>query len=369
MKYLDEYRDPQAARKLLDEIRRRTTRQWTLMEVCGGQTHGLLRYGIESELDGVIELIHGPGCPVCVTPLEAIDFAQQLALRGDVLLTSFGDMLRVPGSQQSLLETQAAGGRIRIVYSPLDAVELARRHPDTEVVFFAVGFETTAPATALAVKHAFRDGIDNFSLLVSHVRVLPAMELLAQSPQNRVQAFLAAGHVCTITGYESYYDFADRFQLPVVVTGFEPLDLLEGILAAVTQLESGRSCVENCYSRSVRSEGNLIAQDIVREMYEVCDRPWRGFGTVPQGGLQLRDEWSQFDAAKRFNMNLSLPVIDDARCRSADVLAGRIKPTACEEFDRDCTPDRPLGAPMVSSEGACAAYYRYRNPQQVTSGG
>ena len=363
MKYLDEYRDPTAARKLLTEIRRQANRPWTLMEVCGGQTHGLLRHGIEAELEGTIELIHGPGCPVCVTPLEAIDFAQQLALRDDVILASFGDMLRVPGSRRSLLDAQTAGGRVRTVYSPLDAVALAKRQPREHVVFFAVGFETTAPATAMAVRQAAHDGVDNFSLLVAHVRVQPAMEALVRSPHNRVQAFLAAGHVCTVMGCESYEPFVDEHKLPVVVTGFEPLDLLEGILACVRQLEAGEARVENQYARSVRAAGNLAAQDIVREVYEVCDRPWRGFGVIPRGGLQLRDRWQHFDARVRFDDVHRLPVVESDQCRSADVLAGRIKPPECAAFGTTCSPESPLGAPMVSSEGACAAYYRYRTLQ------
>lgn len=363
MKYLDEYRDPAAARKLLGEIRRRATRPWTLMEVCGGQTHSLLRHGIEAELAGAVTLIHGPGCPVCVTSLEAIDFAQQLALRGDVILTSFGDMLRVPGSRQSLLDAKAAGGQVRIVYSPLDAVELARRHQHQQVVFFAVGFETTAPATALAVKQAARDGLDNFTLLVAHVRVQPAMEALVESPDNRVQGFLAAGHVCTVMGYASYESFVTRYKLPVVVTGFEPLDLLEGILACVRQLEAGQSRAENQYARSVRREGNAAAQELVSEIYEVCDCPWRGFGVIPRGGLRLRDQWRQFDARTRFNKLDALPVIESEQCHSADVLAGRIKPPECPAFGSVCNPESPLGAPMVSSEGACAAYFRYRSLQ------
>lgn len=365
MKYLDEYRDPIAARKLLSEIRRRATRQWTLMEVCGGQTHSLLRHGIVAELEGTIELIHGPGCPVCVTPLEAIDFAQQLARRDGVTLASFGDMLRVPGSRQSLLDAKAAGGRVRIVYSPLDAVELAKRHPDEEIVFFAVGFETTAPATALAIKQVARDDVSNFSLLVAHVCVQPAMEALVQSPDNRVQAFLAAGHVCTVMGFESYEPFVDRYHLPVVVTGFEPLDLLEGILACVRQLEANEPRVVNQYARSVRREGNLAAQDIVREVYEVCDRPWRGFGVIPRGGLQLRDRWRHFDASTRFADLYRLPIIESGQCRSADVLAGRIKPPECPAYGTTCIPESPVGAPMVSSEGACAAYFRYRGLQTV----
>jgi hydrogenase expression/formation protein HypD len=363
MKYVDEYRDPTAARKLLTEIRRRATRPWTLMEVCGGQTHSLLRHGIESELTGTIELIHGPGCPVCVTPLESIDLAQQLALRDGVILVSFGDMLRVPGSHRSLLDVKSAGGQVRIAYSPSGAVELAKRNSDKEIVFFAVGFETTAPATAMAVKQAAHDGVDNFTLLVAHVRVQPAMEALVESPDNRVQGFLAAGHVCTVMGCESYEPFVDRYKLPVVVTGFEPLDLLEGILACVRQLEAGEARVENRYTRSVRRSGNPAAQDIVQEVYKICDRPWRGFGVIPRGGLELRDRWRQFDAFARFADLPRLPIVESNQCHSAAVLAGRIKPPECPAFGRDCTPLSPLGAPMVSSEGACAAYFRYRSLQ------
>ncbi|HEV3003582.1 MAG TPA: hydrogenase formation protein HypD [Pirellulales bacterium] len=359
MKYVDEFRDPVAARALADEIRRRATRAWTVMEVCGGQTHSLLRHGIEDELAGAVELIHGPGCPVCVTPLEAIDLAQRIAVRPDCLLASFGDMLRVPGSRRSLLDVRAAGGNVRPVYSPLDAVELARREPQRQVVFFAVGFETTAPATALAVKQADRLDLDNFSLLVSHVRVQPAMEALVASPDNRVQGFLAAGHVTTVMGYESYEEFTRRFLLPVVVTGFEPIDLLCGILACVRQLEAREARVENGYARSVRSAGNPAARNIVAEVYEICDRPWRGMGVLAEGGLRLRPGWRRFDAEKRFGLS-DLPIVEPAECRAGDVLAGRIKPTACPAFGTRCTPERPLGAPMVSSEGTCAAYFHYR---------
>ena len=360
MKFLDEYRDPSAARKLLAEIRRCATRRWTLMEVCGGQTHSLLRHGIEAALEGVVELIHGPGCPVCVTPLEAIDLAQQLAQRDGVILASFGDMLRVPGSRGSLLDAQARGGRVQTVYSPLDAVQLARRNPHEQVVFFAVGFETTAPATALAVQQASRENLDNFSLLAAHVRVQPAMEAIAASPDNRVEGFLAAGHVCAITGYESYDLFAARFRLPVVVAGFEPLDLLEAILACVRQLEAGTARAENRYARVVRRPGNPAAQDIVRDVYEIADRPWRGLGVIPRGGLQLREKWRHYDARVRFAETHSLPVMESPDCQSSLVLAGRIKPIECPAFGTSCSPESPLGAPMVSSEGACAAYYRYR---------
>lgn len=359
MKYVDEYRDPQAARERIRAIRQLATRRWTLMEVCGGQTHSLMRYGIESQIEDAVELIHGPGCPVCVTPLEAIDAAQRLARRDDVLLTSFGDMLRVPGSRQSLLQVKAEGGSVQPVYSPLDAVRLAQQDSTRTVVFFAVGFETTAPATALAVKQAASLGLDNFTVLVAHVRVQPAMEAIMSSPGNCVQAFLAAGHVCTVAGLKSYEAFVRRFQVPVVATGFEPLDLLDGIYGCVAQLERGEARVENRYERSVRGAGNPHAQAIVDEVYETCDRPWRGFGDIPHGGLSLRSDFAKFDAAKRFPDVESLPIIESPECRSADVLAGRIKPTECAAFGVDCSPDSPLGAPMVSTEGACAAYHRY----------
>jgi hydrogenase expression/formation protein HypD len=358
MKYLDEYRDATLARRLLAEIRREATRCWTLMEVCGGQTHSLLRHGIDAELAGVVELVHGPGCPVCVTPLEAIDFAQHLSLQKGVVLTSFGDMLRVPGSRCSLLEVRAIGGNIRPVYSPLDAVKLAQQNPQQHVVFFAVGFETTTPATALAVRQAAAFGLANFSLLVAHVRVLPAMQAIADSPDCRVQGFLAAGHVCTITGCEEYRPFVEHYRMPVVVTGFEPIDLLQGILESVRQLESGSPQVTNCYSRTAHHTGNPTAQEVVASVFEVCDRQWRGFGVIPQGGLRLQTRWKQFDAERLFQ-RFNLPVLDSTQCRSGDVLAGRIKPTACPSFGTTCTPDRPLGAPMVSSEGACAAYFQY----------
>lgn len=361
MKYLDEYRDPLAARRLLQEIRRCARQKWTVMEVCGGQTHGLLRHGIDSALRDQVELIHGPGCPVCVTPAEVIDWAQRLALREDVLLTSFGDMLRVPGSVQSLLDVQAAGGNIRTVYSPLDAVKLAKRNPDRDIVFLAVGFETTAPATALAVQQAAASGIENFSLLVAHVRVQPAMEALVASPGNRVQGFLAAGHVCTVVGFESYEAFVKRYQMPVVVTGFEPVDLLHGILELVTQLENGAARVANCYGRSAQARGNPAAHAIVDEVYEVCDQAWRGFGVIREGGLRLRPKWSAYDAQQRFALQAPvLGVVESEECRSHEVLTGRLKPLDCPAFGTRCRPDSPLGAPMVSSEGACAAYYRYR---------
>jgi hydrogenase expression/formation protein HypD len=358
MKYVDEFRQPELSQRLILEIRETATRPWTLMEVCGGQTHGLLRYGIDTALDGVIRLIHGPGCPVCVTPLESIDAAIRLSRRSDVTVISFGDMLRVPGSRESLLQARAAGGNVKNVYSPLDAVRFADDHPEREVVFFAVGFETTAPATALAVHQAAKLKLENFSMLVSHVRVQPAMEMLATSRDNSVQGFLGAGHVCTVAGYESYRRFAKRFDLPVVITGFEPVDLLTGILECVRQLERGTAEVVNCYGRSAAAAGNASALAVMDDVYEVCDRPWRGLGVVPGGGLRLRPQWQRFDAAQKFDDSFA-PVQESRDCRSGEVLTGRIKPTDCEFFGVTCTPESPLGAPMVSSEGACAAYYRY----------
>jgi hydrogenase expression/formation protein HypD len=358
MKFVDEFRDSAAVDRLITAIRQRATRRWTIMEVCGGQTHSLLRHGIDEALDGVVELIHGPGCPVCVTSAELIDAAIQLAKRPGVVLASFGDMLRVPGSRESLASARAAGAKVRAVYSPLDAVELAAKNPQQEVVFFAVGFETTTPATALAVLQAARRGIANFSLLTAHVRVQPAMEAILRSPHNRVQAFLAAGHVCTVTGYESYEEFCGRYRVPVVVTGFEPVDLLSGIAGCVEQLEAGRSEVENRYSRSVQPHGNAHALRIVDEVFEVCDRDWRGIGSLAGGGLRLRDAWKHFDAERRFAL-APLPIFADGACQSGDILSGRIKPPQCAAFGTSCTPEHPLGAPMVSSEGACAAYYHY----------
>jgi hydrogenase expression/formation protein HypD len=371
MKFVDEFRDSAAARRLLAEIRRRVTRPWVLMEVCGGQTHSLLRHGIEAELEGVVELIHGPGCPVCVTAVEAIDFAQQLALQPAVMLVSFGDMLRVPGSRDSLLGVRANGGNVGIVYSPFDAVELARRNPDQQVVFFAVGFETTAPATALAVLQADRLRLDNFSLLVSHVRVQPAMEAVMRAPANRVLGFLAAGHVCTVVGYRSYDEFVRRFRVPVVVTGFEPVDLLDGILECVSQLETGHFNVANRYGRSARPQGNSEALSVVDRVYSIADSTWRGLGLLPAGGYVLREEFARFDATRRFAamwIRSSPSPHGRDECRAADVLSGVIRPTQCPEFGIRCTPDTPLGAPMVSTEGACAAYYRYaRRLEHVSS--
>jgi hydrogenase expression/formation protein HypD len=358
MKYLSEYRDPALARTLVERIRAESTRPWALMEVCGGQTHTIVKQGINEVLEGAVEMIHGPGCPVCVTPLEQIDRALHLAARPEVIFTSFGDMLRVPGSDCDLLQVRARGGEVRIVYSPLDALELARRHPDREVVFFAVGFETTAPANAMAVWQAREEGIANFSVLVSHVTVPPAITALLDSPDNRVQGFLAAGHVCTIMGWMEYEPLAARYRVPIVVTGFEPLDILEGILMCVRQLEAGRHEVENQYVRSVRHDGNQAARATVDAVFELVDRKWRGIGEIPMSGLGLRDAFAAWDAERKFAL-YGIRAEEPAACRAGDVLRGRIKPAECPAFGGACTPERPLGAPMVSTEGACAAYHNF----------
>ena len=359
MKYLDEYRDAQGAHRLAQEIARVTTRPWSIMEVCGGQTHAIVKFGIDELLPKQLTLIHGPGCPVCVTPLELIDRALELAARPGVIFCSFGDMLRVPGSTVDLLSVKAAGGDVRIVYSPLDAVKLAEQHPDKEVVFFAVGFETTAPATALAVFQAAQKGLKNFTLLVSHVLVPPAIEAVLSAPDRRVQGFLAAGHVCAVVGWEEYIPIAAKYRVPIVVTGFEPLDILQGVLMCVQQLEAGRAEVENQYRRAVRQEGNRPAQKLVADVFEVTPRKWRGIGEIPQSGLGLREAYRAFDAERKFGLS-SVRVEEPAECLSGLVLQGKIKPRECPAFGTRCTPEHPLGATMVSSEGACAAYYRYR---------
>jgi hydrogenase expression/formation protein HypD len=358
MKYLSEYRDPKVARGLVAEIKRSATRRWVLMEVCGGQTHTIVKQGLDELLGEAVEMVHGPGCPVCVTPLEQIDKALALAARPDVIFTSFGDMLRVPGSDCDLLHVRARGGSVRIVYSPLDALGLARKNPDKQVVFFAVGFETTAPANAMAVWRARELGVSNFSVLVSHVTVPPAMVALLESPDNRVQGFLAAGHVCTIMGWTEYEPIAAKYRVPIVVTGFEPLDILEGMLLAVRQLEEGRHEVENQYVRSVRRDGNQPAQDLVSQVFELVDRNWRGIGPIPRSGLGVREEFAAFDAERRFDLD-GIHTAEPSVCRAGDVLRGVLKPFDCPAFGTMCTPERPLGAPMVSSEGACAAYYNY----------
>jgi len=359
MKFLDEYRDEERAQRLGREIHRLTTRPWNIMEVCGGQTHAIVKFGIDELLPEQITLIHGPGCPVCVTPLEIIDKALEIAARPDVIFTSFGDMLRVPGSTTDLLAVKAKGGDVRMVYSPLDAVKIAEQNPAKEVVFFGVGFETTAPATAMAIFQAAQKGLRNFSMLISHVLVPPAMEALLSSPNCRVQGFLAAGHVCTVMGYEEYPPIAVKYHVPIVVTGFEPLDILQGILMVVQQLESGRAGVENQYTRSVRREGNRPAQELIRKVFKVVPRNWRGVGEIPQSGLGLNDAYVTFDAEKKFGM-VEHRVAEPSECLSGLVLQGQIKPYECPAFGTKCTPEHPLGATMVSSEGACAAYYRYR---------
>ena len=367
MKFLDEYRDAALAQKFAREIRRLTTRPWTIMEECGGQTHAIDKFGIDELLPGQITLLHGPGCPVCVTPLEIIDAALEIAARPEVIFTSFGDMLRVPGSTTDLLSVRAAGGDVRVVYSPLDAVKLARQHPTREVVFFGVGFETTAPATALAVLQAARQQLNNFSMLVSHVLVPPAIEALMSAPECRVQAFLAAGHVCAVMGYEEYPPLAAKYHVPMVVTGFEPLDLLQGILMAVRQLESGRAEVENQYARSVRRAGNVPAQALIRQVFRIVPRKWRGLGEIPRSGLGLAEAYAAFDAEQKFGRS-TRPAQEPAECLAGLVLQGLKKPGECPAFGSRCTPEHPLGATMVSSEGACAAYYRYRRPSTPESG-
>jgi len=359
MKFLDEYRDGDLAQQLAAEIHRTTTKPWTIMEVCGGQTHAIVKFGIDELLPKQLELIHGPGCPVCVTPLEVIDKALEIAARPGVVLTSFGDMLRAPGSTTDLLSVKAGGGDVRMVYSPLDAVKLAEQNPAKEVVFFGVGFETTAPATAMAVYQAAQKGLKNFSMLISHVLVPPAIEALMSAPNCRVQAFLAAGHVCAVMGYEEYPPLAAKYHVPIVVTGFEPLDILHGILMTVQQLESGRAEVENQYVRAVRREGNLPAQALIKKVFKVVPRKWRGIGEIPQSGLGLADAFAAFDADQKFGLT-DRHVDEPLDCKAGLVLQGLLKPHECPAFGTKCTPEHPLGATMVSSEGACAAYYRYR---------
>lgn len=359
MKFIDEYRDQESAQGYARALRRITTRPWTLMEVCGGQTHSIVKFGVDELLPPEVTLVHGPGCPVCVTPLELIEKGIEIASRPNVTFCSFGDMLRVPGRAHDLLTVKARGGDVRIVYSPLDALALAERHPDREVVFFAVGFETTAPANAMAVFQAAQRGVQNFSILVSHVLVPPAMETILSSPQSRVQGFLAAGHVCTVMGFTEYEPIARRYRVPIVVTGFEPVDILQGVFMCVKQLEEGRAEVENQYARAVRRLGNQPAQQVVSEVFEVVPRKWRGVGEIPKSGLGLRAAYAGFDAERRFDV--ADRVLDEPReCISGLIMQGLKKPNECAAFGDVCTPEHPLGATMVSSEGACAAYYRYR---------
>ena len=364
MRYLDEYRDDRISRALLRDISRIITRPWTIMEVCGGQTHTLIRQGIDQVLPAQIELVHGPGCPVCVTPLALIDEAIGMAKRPDAILCSFGDMLRVPGSSEDLFMARAAGGDVRVVYSPLDALEVARRNPERTVVFFAVGFETTAPANAMAVRQARQLGVENFALLVAHVLVPPAIMAILVSPGNRVQGFLAPGHVCAVQGWREYEPIARDFGVPLVVTGFEPVDLLEGIRMLVAQLEEGRAEVENQYVRAVERAGNAPAQAVVAEVFEVCDRAWRGIGVIPASGLRLREAYAMHDAERRFPRAAGVPASESEVCIAGDVLRGRAKPAQCPAFGSECRPDHPLGAPMVSAEGACAAYFLAGRPRE-----
>lgn len=361
MKFVDEYRNAEIASKYTAAIARITTRPWTIMEICGGQTHSIVKYGIDKLLPPEITLLHGPGCPVCVTSVDLIDKALALAAHPEVIFCSFGDMLRVPGSNnQDLLAVKATGGDVRIVYSPLDALEIAHQNPERQVVFLAVGFETTAPTTAMAVYRAKQLGIKNFYLLVAHVLVPPAMEMILASPNNCVQGFLAAGHVCTVTGYEDLQIIALQYDVPIVVTGFEPVDILQGIYMCIRQLETGTVEVENQYARSVSFEGNSTAQQLISTVFKTVPRQWRGIGNIDDSGLKLRDEYSQFDALNRFKLeNHTTQKLSD--CISGLILQGIKKPHQCKAFGKNCTPEHPLGAPMVSSEGACAAYYRYRS--------
>ena len=366
MKFKDEYADPEGAQKFARLLRQITTRPWTIMEVCGGQTHAIVKYGVDQLLPPEVELVHGPGCPVCVTPLEIIDKAIEIAARPDVIFCSFGDMLRVPGSGRDLFAVKAAGGDVRIVYSPLDAVKLAAQHPHKEVVFFAVGFETTAPANAMSVYAAREQGLTNFSILVSHVLVPPAMEAVLSSPENRVQAFLAAGHVCAVMGYEEYPPIAARHHVPIVVTGFEPLDILQGVYLCVKQLEEGRAEVENQYSRSVTRQGNAPAMAMMRRVFRVVPRKWRGIGEIPFSGFTLQEEFAAHDAERRFGV-ADVRAEESTECLSGLIMQGLKKPHDCPAFGTRCTPQRPLGATMVSNEGACAAYYRYRKHALVAA--
>lgn len=358
MKYLDEFRDPDLAEKILNEIHAITTQPWAIMEVCGGQTHSIIRNGIDQLLPKQITLIHGPGCPVCVTPLEMIDKALAIAAQANVIFCSFGDMLRVPGSNKDLFRIKSEGGDVRIVYSPLDALKIARENPEKEVVFFGIGFETTAPANAMAVFQAKQQGIDNFSMLVSHVLVPPAIAAIMESPIARVQGFLAAGHVCSVMGTREYEPLVERYNVPIVVTGFEPLDVLEGIRMTVQQLEEGRAELENAYARAVQSSGNPAAQQMLADVFAVSHRTWRGIGEIPHSGWRLSDAYCAYDAEVKFAVT-EIQTAESPLCRSGEVLQGLIKPNECAAFGQECTPRKPLGATMVSSEGACAAYYQY----------
>jgi len=365
MKYVDEFRDRDAAQTISEALQRLTTRPWTLMEVCGGQTHSIVKHGIDRLLPESVTLVHGPGCPVCVTPVALIDRAIDIAAQPDVIFCSFGDMLRVPGSATDLLSVKAGGGDVRMVYSPMDALELARAHPEKQIVFFAVGFETTAPANAMAVFQAAQQNLDNFSILVSHVLVPPAVESILNSQSSRIDGFLLAGHVCTVMGYHEYEPLAAKHKIPLVVTGFEPLDLMQGIYMCVKQLEEGRAEVENQYARSVERNGNRPAIDLIRKVFRVVPRAWRGIGEIPDSGLALSRDYERFDADKRFSPTPSLGE-ESSECISGEIMLGLKKPDACPAFGTRCTPEKPLGATMVSSEGACAAYYRYRSKEPAS---
>lgn len=364
MKFISEYRDAHLVAQYMDEIRRTVTRPWTIMEVCGGQTHSLVKNGILQLLPEEVRMVHGPGCPVCVTPLHLIDKAVHLALKKGVILCSYGDMLRVPGSSKSLLEAKAEGADVRILYSPLEAVGIAKDNPDREVVFFAVGFETTAPANALSVIHAQRLGVKNYSILTSHVLVPPAIEAVMNDDEANIQAFLAAGHVCTIMGINEYLPLVERYKIPIVVTGFEPVDLAQGILMTVRQLERGEYRLENQYSRVVRPEGNPEAMKVIEQAFEVSDREWRGIGNIPMSGYEVRPELSDYDANRKFNIDIEY-VPESEECIAGQILKGIKKPFECPQFGKKCTPECPLGAPMVSSEGACAAYYHFSQHQTI----
>lgn len=359
MKYLDEYRDARAVKNLSQQIKELTTREWTIMEICGGQTHSILKHGMEELLPSALTIVHGPGCPVCVTPLEMIDKAIAIAQQPEVIFTSFGDMLRVPGSHLDLLAVKAAGGDVRMVYSPLDAVKIAENNSAKKVVFFAIGFETTAPANAMAVLEARRKQLKNFSILSAHVLVPPAIEAILASKNSRVQGFLAAGHVCTVMGYEEYIPLAEKYKVPIVVTGFEPVDIMEGIYLVVKQLQENRHTVENQYRRVVKKEGNQAAQKVMQEVFETTDRNWRGIGRIPRSGLKLRSVFADYDAELLFKVQ-TIDTAESSECIAGEVLQGLKKPPECTLFGKACTPEHPVGAPMVSSEGACAAYFRYR---------
>ncbi len=364
MKYLSEYRDPELVQQYLEQIHQVTTRPWKIMEICGGQTHSLVKNGILDMLPDKITMVHGPGCPVCVTPVSIIDEAIWLSKQPNVIICSFGDMLRVPGSHKSLLEAKAEGADVRILYSPLEAVQLAKQNPDKEVVFFAVGFETTAPANALSIVHADKSGVTNYSILASHVLVPPAMEAILGDPENQIDAFLAAGHVCTIMGTEEYYPVVEKYKTPVVITGFEPVDLLQGILMAVQQLEKGEYKLENQYTRYVQREGNRMAIQTMEQVFEVSDRMWRGIGTIPQSGYEVNDRYKQYNARVKFRIDIPT-ALENPSCISGDIMKGLKKPFQCPNFGSHCKPEHPLGAPMVSSEGACAAYYHYSDTVQM----